>query len=67
MSVLLACMYANICGHAEAHRGQKRASDPLNLELCMAVSHHVDARGRDKARPEDGFQLPIHLLLPLGC
>lgn len=28
------------------HRGQKRASDPLELELWMVVSHHTGARNR---------------------
>lgn len=29
--------------HQNAHRSQKRASDPLELELQMIVSHHEDA------------------------
>lgn len=30
----------------DAHTGQKKASDLLELSLQMAVSHHVGARNR---------------------
>lgn len=35
------CMY--ICASCGPHDGQKRALDPLELELWMAVSHHMGA------------------------
>lgn len=31
--------------HAGTHRSQKRASNPLELELKVVVSHHVNAWG----------------------
>jgi hypothetical protein len=39
MSVLLTCTSVHhICSW---YRGQKRVSDPLELQLGMVVSHHV--------------------------
>lgn len=37
---LFACLYVHQI-HAGAHRGQKRARDPLELELKMVVNYHV--------------------------
>jgi hypothetical protein len=39
MGVLPACMSVY---HVSAHRGQKRASDPLGRELPVIVSHHME-------------------------
>ena len=44
MGVLPACMTMYCVGVPGAHRGQKRASDPLELELQMVVSHQVGSR-----------------------
>ena len=44
MGVLPACMYANILSVCSAHRGQKRASDPLEPELQMVLSCQTGAR-----------------------
>ena len=41
VGVLLACM--SIIYVSGAHEDQKRASDPLELELQTVVSHHVGA------------------------
>jgi len=37
------CVPARVCIYAGAQRGQKRASDPLKLELQVIASHHVGA------------------------
>ena len=42
MSVLVECMYVYHM-HASCPRKQKITLDPLELELKIAVSHHVDA------------------------
>ena len=39
--ILVMCMFVYVHRSAVAHRGQKRASDPLELELQKVVSHHV--------------------------
>ena len=36
-------MYISIPVSCNAHRGQKKALDPLELELYIVVSHHVGA------------------------
>lgn len=43
------CMHAcmcSVCVQWKACRGEKRASDPLELEIKMTVSHHVSAKNR---------------------
>ena len=37
----LACMHVYVPHVCSAHRGQKRALDPLELELQEVVSYHV--------------------------
>jgi hypothetical protein len=44
VGVLLACM--SIIYVSGAHEDQKRASDPLELELQTVVSHHVGSRNQ---------------------
>jgi hypothetical protein len=39
-------MYVCALHACSANGGQKRASDPLELELKMAVSHHVGAENQ---------------------
>lgn len=41
MCVCLACMTIREAHACSAHEGEKRASDPLKLELQMVVSHLV--------------------------
>ena len=35
-----------------AHRGQKRASDTLELELQMVESHHVGVKNRSRQKQQ---------------
>lgn len=41
LKIYVVCMYF-ACMHG-VHGGQKGASEPLELELQMVASHHVDA------------------------
>jgi hypothetical protein len=43
---MFACMSYVHHVHTGAHRGQKRAWDPLELELQATTSHHVGPRNR---------------------
>ena len=38
-----ACMYISVPVSCSAHGGQKRVSDPPELELLTVISHHVGA------------------------
>lgn len=43
------CMHAcipSMCVQWKACRGEERASDPIELEIKMTVSHHVSAKNR---------------------
>ena len=42
MLLFFLCIFT--CMYLVPHQGQKRASDPLELELCMLVSHHVSGQ-----------------------
>lgn len=50
----------------DAGRGQKRVSVPLQLQFCMVVSHHVEARKQTWARCKSNryFQQPTQLSSP---
>lgn len=39
------CLHAHMCGTCmpDAHRGQKRASYTLELELQVVITHNMDA------------------------
>jgi hypothetical protein len=61
MVVLPTCMYVS-----GVHRGQKRALEPLGVELQMVVSHHVGAESGTQVlcRSNKCFKPLSHLSIP---
>ena len=57
MSVLFACMYVYTMCMPGAHTGQKRVSDPLELELQMSMSHHAGAENQICIHCRDRYQV----------
>jgi hypothetical protein len=53
-----------VCG-ACACRGQKRVSDPLELDLWIVVSHHVDAGTEPELSARASEQVPLSTGPPL--
>lgn len=51
MSILYTCMYVRTCV-SSAIRGQRRALDPLRLELKMAISCHVGVETQTQVLPK---------------
>lgn len=51
VSVLSTCMYVHTCVPS-ATRGQRRALDPLELELKMAMSCHVGTETQTQVLPK---------------
>lgn len=67
MSVLSTCMYVHTCVPS-AISGQRRALDPLGLELKMVMSCHVGVETQTRSSPKQQvFLIPEPAFCGKSC